>query len=1441
MIELDVNGQVQEYTIILSRRDHTHLGQIYGCQEVEYLKNLNGADEITFYVNKYSEEEISRYSEVEQNQIKMIWDELTDFKFIFVKELNEYFEIQVPTDEEDVIIKSVSGISACEAELGQINLYGLEINTEADIARKDYTSPTVFYDSLNPNCSLLNRVLSKAPHYSIGHVDSSLLKIQRTFSTDDEDIYSFLTDTVANEIGCLFQFNSVNRTISVYDLKNFCTKCGYRGDYFEECPKCHSLDIQTYGNDTSVLVDTENLAESINFTVDKDSVKNCFKLVAGDDNMTAAIVNRNPNGSSYLYYFSDDQKKEMPNKLVKKLDEYDKMVASYDKEYGTLIEGIYEDIDRILYYTSGMMPKIEHTPTNAEKEAQKLTEINLSPLGMSKLTDATSITTINNALKTYAKAIIKSGWFKAEINESNWSYVGKDSSKNNYGTWRGNFKVVNYSDEEDTAISPTISVVVNDDYKTFLEQKIEKNIKNNDEDGSVFDVLSIKELTPFKEAIKLYGLNRLKSFMDAISSCIDIMIESDQANENAELYNALYVPYLDKLKAVQDEMNVRQKTIDEWQAKLDNAQKRQRQIQKELDFEKYLGKDMYKVFCCYKREQTYSNDNYISEKLDNKKIFENAGAFLESAKEELFKSGEYQHQISGELYNLLAMPEFEPLKDGFNVGDFIRIKVDKKIYKLRIVQIKVMFDKIQHIDVEFSDVLKLRNGFSDQKSILDKASSMSTSYGAIANQVKNSKEQTDLIKDFAEQGFNATAMKIVNNAESQDITFGKSGLLAKRKDEFTETDDPYQVKLLNTGVYVTDNTWRTVKSCIGKYVYTDPKTGEEKIGFGLLADTIVGKLLLGNQLEIYSSDASSEMSFSNFGLRLNAKKTPSGQYKRIIDIQKDGESILYMDNKGNIVLASDQFIEMIEKLDRINVKYLDAENLYAKHGTIVDLNSEFAKLDNLEAPIGKITALTSGTIEAATAHFTGNIQTDLKILAAQGQIDMLTSTSANIGELTSFRSTLENLNATIGNIQTIVSKSITTDELNVTNISISELRVAKATITNLIAKIATIETLNASISTIDNLTVTEENAETIIANLGKFKKLNADLGNITELNSNVAKLNQSTIQALTAINGSIDSLTSTLATIKTLNSTTINVDNLTAKNAKIESLDSALGDFEEIKAQLANIENILAGNIGVGTLQAIHLTAKNVVIDKAVITDLIAGQMQVADLKAGDISTNRFTIKSEDGKTKIKDNTIQINDGTRTRVQIGKDAQNDYNMYVWDKKGNIMFDALGLTEDGVQRPIIRDEAVMDNANINGSKLNINSVITKINEDGTSSIKANKIWIDEHNQSLGASFNEIKTDVTDIKNKKMYRLEIISSNGVLFKNNNISTTLKAKVWSWDEDVTDTIPESCFIWTRNSDDKEQDLYWNNEYGKGKKQITITREDVVGHATFSCELNI
>lgn len=213
------------------------------------------------------------------------------------------------------------------------------------------------------------------------------------------------------------------------------------------------------------------------------------------------------------------------------------------------------------------------------------------------------------------------------------------------------------------------------------------------------------------------------------------------------------------------------------------------------------------------------------------------------------------------------------------------------------------------------------------------------------------------------------------------------------------------------------------------------------------------------------------------------------------------------------------------------------------------------------------------------------------------------------------------------------------------------------------------------------------------------------------------------------------------------------------KYATIESLKGVSGEFEQFKtndftAITGKVNDLTVGVEKVNTLMFGSATGESITTDFANSVVSMIGTAQIKDsmidsldakkIKTLDIDTTDVKVHSKDGKSQWTDNTIQISDSSRLRVQIGKDASGDYNMYVWDSKGSLMFDALGLTDKGIQREIIRNDMVKEDANISAGKLDIASLFSVINNDGTHTLKSNKIYLDDAAQTLNVLLQNIKT-------------------------------------------------------------------------------------------------
>ena len=178
------------------------------------------------------------------------------------------------------------------------------------------------------------------------------------------------------------------------------------------------------------------------------------------------------------------------------------------------------------------------------------------------------------------------------------------------------------------------------------------------------------------------------------------------------------------------------------------------------------------------------------------------------------------------------------------------------------------------------------------------------------------------------------------------------------------------------------------------------------------------------------------------------------------------------------------------------------------------------------------------------------------------------------------------------------------------------------------------------------------------------------------------------------------------------------------------------------------------------------------------------------------------------------------------------------NIWRWNVGG------LGFSSNGYNGPyetaITADGAIVADFITSGTLIaNIIKAGTLSSQDGSSywNLETGEVVLRAY--ATTESVEEANTRIDEINEQKMYRLVISSSNGNIFKNSNINTTLTATVFSWDENITDTLDPNQFIWTRVSDDAEADKEWNDKHYGGVKSIDITKEDVNIRATFFCDL--
>lgn len=909
----------------------------------------------------FDEIDFNVYKRVD-NQNCSFWNDIIDLKIVDVVGYGQ-FEIFIVKDSDQNVMKQIHGISL-ETELTQIPIYDLHINDddyfeygiqdENNIDAYGSIKPIKLYNPSDKSHSLLHLLLSdKACHWNIGvvpkyisvtnngKIEKELIEsFQRTFTIDGQNIYDFLVNDLANEANLVYVFDTYNRRINIYD----------------------KFDI---GEDTNVFINKRNLAEQITINDNADSVKNCFKVAGGDDIITNYLAAVNLTGNyiwgfgkfqyddmpsglsnairSYETYknslneeyyggynvfnqiISAGKMSETTLKYIGNLNSLSNLPPAFghigeyyyinntNKYYvsnGSSWEvcGAFTRLcsayDYLSYLTDTKMPNVSLKTTNAQEQFATIErEFKNTQVAVSKksIYSSTSFTGVTNNVIAFCKVVIDNRYTVESIED-----ITNNYPRYNGDTWIGQIRIYRTTDKNDTR-TVTISVKINENELDFAKQKILKAVAKNNMVEVDHDVLTYTTSADYGKLVNYfqkYCLNRLKSFYDGYESCISILMSFQPLAKDTSAFNTIYTTYRLRRDAVYEVYQIREQEVVNQKKLVEQIENEKTSLQKQADFKSYLDKidnSYWKLFNSYRREDTYQNDNYISEGLTDGQIIAKCKELLDYATYQLSMACQLQRTCSINLSNLLIMDEFKPFWDKFQIYNYIRIENDNEILKLRLIQIEVDFDDIEQITVAFSENISGNGNIAnDIPDIIKQSSSMASTYNSIKQQSSQGNKAYNEVGKWIADGLLA-AKTTISNSDNNEVTFGSYGINLKDMTEEGNYGD-FQTRLIGQGLFYTQDGWKSVSLALGTIYIDGQRTS------GVIAENVIGKLLAGNTLYITNEKGSFLLNgdtakFTDITIDYQDKNGNrvkiGGTSDRIFSISHNGNEVLYFNNVSN--------------------------------------------------------------------------------------------------------------------------------------------------------------------------------------------------------------------------------------------------------------------------------------------------------------------------------------------------------------------------------------------------------------------------------------------------------------------------------------------------------------------------------------------------------------
>lgn len=323
----------------------------------------------------------------------------------------------------------------------------------------------------------------------------------------------------------------------------------------------------------------------------------------------------------------------------------------------------------------------------------------------------------------------------------------------------------------------------------------------------------------------------------------------------------------------------------------------------------YFTDAEYSELCNYIFEGNYT-DEYIAvtNSMTYDERFQQMKTLYDRAVMRLERISSPTQEFDLDVENFIFSKRFESWSNELETGSLINVELD-------INDVAALF--LSNITVNYDDK-KLTMTFGNRFNRFDPKSMFNDVLGDIkksANSIGYIKEILYPVKDgeFDEMKEAIESSGILTKdaalaSVNQEILIDDTGILGRQLLENGEYADE-QIKITNKTIVFTDDGWETAKTAIGNFIYNNPFTGEPESHYGVIADMLVGGMVLTQDLGVHNE--ANSITMNSDGFTLTSDYTGDQPSNMVFTIQKkllddNGDPYyskqLYIDENGNLVL-----------------------------------------------------------------------------------------------------------------------------------------------------------------------------------------------------------------------------------------------------------------------------------------------------------------------------------------------------------------------------------------------------------------------------------------------------------------------------------------------------------------------------------------------------------
>ena len=278
-------------------------------------------------------------------------------------------------------------------------------------------------------------------------------------------------------------------------------------------------------------------------------------------------------------------------------------------------------------------------------------------------------------------------------------------------------------------------------------------------------------------------------------------------------------------------------------------------IRDKTEINKFFTVDQWIRLSPFIKEDEFNDSNFLLTGYESEEErIKICQELMESANKELKTLCKPSLEFSMTMANILALPEFKPLFDQFQLGNFIKVGIrDGYVKRSRLLEVNMNFDNLSDFSCTFGNLVTHASEIDKHAELLSQAVTAGKQVAKSSGSWQKAVDKTNKLEEDISNGLRDMVLA-VGSASGQAISWDSTGMhFRKYRDGSTTEYEPEEMAIINNSLVATNDSWRTSKAAFGKYVIN----GEERwgpISEYITADTLEGKFIRGGTIEIGSGD-----------------------------------------------------------------------------------------------------------------------------------------------------------------------------------------------------------------------------------------------------------------------------------------------------------------------------------------------------------------------------------------------------------------------------------------------------------------------------------------------------------------------------------------------------------------------------------------------------------